>query len=185
MRMRWLVLATATVALVGACGAGGDPGADKVASLGEPTTGAEQPAADDRSDEDRMREFADCMRDHGVTVSQPEPKVSPGGGSGGGGIAIDAAPGEEETIKKAQEECRHLLPNGGQPPKLDAAQLDKLREQAKCLRENGLDVPDPDPNNPGITVEGVDPKVHEKAFKACEHIAGDMGFTQQRSDGPK
>jgi hypothetical protein len=184
MSMRWLTLVAAMVVLVGACGAGPDPNGDKVASLGEPTNATEQPAADNRTDEDKMRDFVRCMRDHGVAVTEAE-QVNPGGGSGGGGIAIEAGPGEEENVKKAHEECAPLLPNGGKPPKLDAAQLDQLREQAKCLRENGLNVPDPDPNNPGIRIEDADPEVSEKAFKACEHLAGGDFRVESRSGGPR
>ncbi|HEU5475448.1 MAG TPA: hypothetical protein VFV67_32795 [Actinophytocola sp.] len=161
VRWRLLVLAAATWALVGACASGGD-GGNEVASLSGSATPSDQQSADDgKTDEDKMREFAACMREQGIDVQDPQ------SGPNGGGISMKVDAKDDAKMKAAEEKCRPLLPNGGQPPKLDAAQLDKLRETAKCLREQGLDVPDPDPNDPGIEITGEDKAKVDAAMKAC------------------
>jgi len=110
----------------------------------------------------------------------PEPKTGPGGGAM---IEMHGDAGDEAKVKAADEACKHLLPNGGVPPKLDAAQLDKLRQQATCMREHGVNMPDPDPNNPGIKIEGSgDPEKDKAASEAC--MGKDGGFSmEQKNDG--
>jgi hypothetical protein len=179
MRWRLLALAAATFALVSACGS--SPKGNQVASLSEPARPSDQQQANDgRSDEDKVRDFTKCMKEHGVDI--PEPAGAPGPG-GGGGISIEIQGGGEdkEKIDAANEACRPLLPNGGEPPKLDAQQLDEMRKMAQCMREHGVNMPDPDPNNPGVMLnegdgERVDPEVMKKAAQACGggefHIEG-------------
>lgn len=154
------MLATTTFLLMTGC-SGGNDAANKVASItgSDTPVSSDAPAGDNKTDEDRMREFAKCMREHGVDMKDP---------SADGGVVVEARPGDEEKMKAADEACRHLLPNGGKPPELSAEDLDKLREQAKCLREHGLNVPDPDPDEPGIRIEaGDDPEKAQEAMKAC------------------
>src|SRR6266540_3588276 len=174
MSSRWRlpVLAAVTFALVTACGSGGSNGNNKVASLSEAAKPSDQQQANDgRSDEDKVRDFTKCMREHGVDI--PEPTSAPKAGGGGGvGIEIQGNGPDKEKIDAANEACRKLLPNGGKPPKLDAKQLDEMRKMAQCMREHGVNMPDPDPNNPGIMVdpdggEKVDPEVMKKAAEAC------------------
>lgn len=161
VRWRLLALTAATCALLGGCAANGDGGND-VASISSAAAPSDQQSADDgKTDEDKMREYAGCMREHGIAMEDPK------SGPDGGGISISVDGSNEGKMKAADEACRHLLPNGGQPPKLDAAQLDKLREQAKCLREHGVNVPDPDPNNPGFSIDGADKDKMDAAMKAC------------------
>ena len=75
------VLAAATFAvLVGACAGNANSGSG-VASLSDSNQpSAQQQGSDGKTDEDRNREFAKCMREHGVDVPDPEP--------GQGGITI-------------------------------------------------------------------------------------------------
>ena len=65
--------------------------------------------------QETMLEFAECMREHGVDM--PDPDFSGGGGvfrAGGPGSGID--PGSD-TFQKAQEACQDILedamPGGG------------------------------------------------------------------------
>ncbi|MGW6521675.1 hypothetical protein [Streptomyces sp. NPDC054962] len=62
---------------------------------------------------------------------------------------------------------------------------DQAVQYRKCLRENGLNVPDPKPDEPGVIPEG-DPKVLEKAYKACADKAGpDAGAGSPAADKDK
>jgi hypothetical protein len=173
MRWRLLALTAATFALVSACGS--SPAGNQVASLSEPAQPSDQQQANDgRSDEDKVRDFTKCMKEHGVDMPEPTGAPAPGGSTGGGvHIEINGGDGPEgEKIDAANEACRPLLPNGGKPPKLDAQQLDEMRKMAQCMREHGVNMPDPDPNNPGVMIDPdgadkVDPEVMKKAAEAC------------------
>lgn len=153
------VLTAATFALlVGACAgnANTDGGVASLSDSNQPS--AQRQSSDGKTDEDRNREFAKCMREHGVDVPDPEP--------GQGGVTIKER--DLEKVRPAREACQHLLPNGGVPEKMDPEELDKARERAKCMREHGIDVPDPDPNDPRIRPpEGVDPEKMRAAMEAC------------------
>jgi hypothetical protein len=151
---RWRVAGVAAImaALLAACGSP-DYHGKKVATLrteGKPAT-----ATPARSDEDRMHDFQKCMEEHGVRFPKSEEE------------ARDFHP-DEGAMQEANEACVPLLPNGGQPPKLDAKQLDELRQQAKCMREHGVDMPDPDPNNPYPAMKApLDEETMRKATDAC------------------
>ncbi len=183
MRWRLLALTAATFALVSACGS--SPAGNQVASLSDPAKPSEQQQANDgRSDEDKVRDFTRCMKEHGVDIPEPTGAPGPGGGGGGMSIEIHGAGEDKEKIDAANEACRPLLPNGGKPPKLDAQQLDEMRKMAQCMREHGVNMPDPDPNNPGVMIdpdgaEKVDPEVMKEAAEAC----GNGEFHIESKDG--
>lgn len=123
------------------------------------------------ADEDKMREFAKCMRQNGVDM--PDPKdgkmvlKNPGGAAG------------EKKVQAAEAKCRHLMPNGGKPPTMSPEQVAKAREHAKCMRENGIEnFPDPDGSG-RVTLKGgptgeMNPESEEfqAAQKACEKYEG-------------
>jgi hypothetical protein len=162
MSRKWLVAILATVALTGACSKD-DGGGDGVASLnGDQKTSGQNNQQASGTDQDKMREFTKCMREHGVDMPEPDAE---------GRIAMRASgQGEADKNNAAQEACKNLMPNGGKPPKLSPEDLDKARAQAKCMREHGIDMPDPNPDEPGMTIslgDGADKDKMEKAFKEC------------------
>ena len=112
-----------------------------------------------KDDTGDMVKFAQCMRDNGVDM--PDPKQDDKGG-----VMIEAAPGDsgpidEEKMKTAHEACKKHLPNGGdggefKPPSPE--EQDKIRQQAKCMRDKGHNWPDPefDANAKGQAIEMPD-----------------------------
>ena len=92
-----------------------------------------------------------------------------------GGAADGGERPDQAKFEAAQKACRQYLPNGGEPPKLDAEQLEKMRTYARCMRENGVpDFPDPQPEG-GLRIErgpnsGIDPdsQAFKSAQAACE-----------------
>jgi hypothetical protein len=169
MGPRWrLAVLTGLFALVTACGGGGE-GGDGVASLSEKNTpSSNKPAAKD--DVDQMRAFAKCMREHGVDM--PDPEVSKDGGVG---IAVPAIPGNggADKVEKADKACKKFLPNGGEPEKPTAEDLDAMRKQAKCLRDHGIDVPDPTMEDPGLRIGGsAESEKFQKAMEECGNGKG-------------
>lgn len=167
MRTRIAVAALGTALLLGGCGAKADD-ASKVASISTPPKSGGPTAADagGKSDEDKMRDFAKCMREHGVDM--PDPK--PAGDGKGMAVTLGSKDGDTSKLDAAQQACKHLMPNGGEMKPLSAEELDKMRKEAKCMREHGVDMPDPDPSGKGamrIGGPGDDPKKFEAAAKAC------------------
>jgi hypothetical protein len=159
-----LLLPTILLALSG-CAAAQDAG-DGVATAGGGATPAPS-ASTGTGDEGDGLKFAQCMRGEGLTwFEDPEP--------GQRGVRIRVPEGQDKAkVDAAMEACKQFLPNGGEPPKLDAAALEQVRLMAKCMRENGVpDFPDPGPNgeiriNAGqLSVKPGDP-AFEAAQKAC------------------
>ncbi|MGW3963065.1 hypothetical protein ACWED2_24825 [Amycolatopsis sp. NPDC005003] len=167
MRIRTAVAAIGAALLLAGCGAKADDGS-KVASISTPSKTGGPTAADNsgKSDEDKIREFTKCMREHGVDM--PDPK--PAGDGNGVAIGIQGEGADKDKIDAAQNACKHLMPNGGEMKPPSAEELDKMRKDAKCMRDHGIDMPDPDPAGKGATRiggMGDDPKKFEEAAKAC------------------
>jgi hypothetical protein len=161
MGAKWrLAVAAAAMFALTACGSNGGDGNDVASLNGDQKPSGQGEPQNAGSDEDQMRAFAKCMRENGVDMPDPEP---------GGGMSRAIPAGDAEKMNKASEACDKLLPNGGKPKPLSPEDLDKARKTAKCMREHGIDMPDPDPNSPGITIGSPDndPGKMEKAMKEC------------------
>jgi hypothetical protein len=170
-------LAVALALVLSACG--GDGESSGVASLtnttGQTTTDDGQGSGDNGSDatteEERERaqlEYARCMRRHGVDFPDPV----------NGRFEYRGRRADEPKLEDAQRACRHILEDVAPP--LNEEQEAELREAslefARCMREHGIDYPDPQfsEDEGGMTQvlpEGVedDPKF-EEAQKACQPI---------------
>jgi hypothetical protein len=122
--------------------------------------------------------FARCMRQHGIDM--PDPQFS------GNRIAQEfkGGPGskgpDDPKFKAAQQACNKYLPNGGQPTKPDPQEQQQLVAFARCMRQHGIDMPDPDPNGGGqvigknATVKPDDPKF-QAAQQACSKYLPNAG----------
>ena len=108
----------AAMVVLSACGAGGPEAAADVASLegGATTTPAGDTAGDTGGDDEVTQEerqeamlaFAQCMRDHGIDM--PDPQFNEDGGAtlqGGPGGAIDP---DDPDFQAAEEACRADMP---------------------------------------------------------------------------
>ena len=163
-----LIAMLALALTVAACGGGGK--ANGVASLG----GANKPTATTTakpwSKQDAMQAalaFARCMRQHGIDM--PDPQFNGNGISqeftarrGGNGP-------DSPKFKAAQQACNKYLPNGGQPTKPNLQEQQQMLAFARCMRQHGIDVPDPGANG-GIEVKGRPGTVNPDSpkFKAAE-----------------
>lgn len=180
MRGRIVIAAVASLAamalVLGACSGGG--GEDGVATLGggqDDTSGATGSSVDA---EDALAEFAECMRENGIE-DFPDPQVDENGaiviggpGGGGSGPPDDA---DLEEIQQAMQACQDLLPQGLGPGEISeedqAALQDAFLEYAQCMRDNGIDMPDPDFSEGGafaIGGEGFD--LDDPEFQAADEV---------------
>jgi hypothetical protein len=164
MRIRTgLVLGLLLALSAAGCGGGGD-GDDQVATAGGKTPEASASASPGGPDDrDAIFAYSKCMRENGLP-DFPDPEVGDNGE-----FRMQLPEGyPKEKIDTAQEKCKKLLPNGGEPPKADPEQLEKMRQYAKCMRENG--VPKfPDPKDGGLQIDGnVVGDPNSPAFKAAD-----------------
>jgi hypothetical protein len=87
--------------------------------------------------------YSQCMRTHGVPGFADPKQV------GGGGIQISGTPPgvnpDSPAFTSAQQSCRHLLSNGGQPTTSGREQeLARMLQLTKCMRAHGVSgFPDP------------------------------------------
>jgi hypothetical protein len=186
---RWplAVLGLGLALALAACG--GSPDGDRVASLSgggvtTTTNGTAKAAAKDP--QQAALDFAKCMREHGIDMPDPEVNEQGGirmrvGGPGGG-----ARP-DPKKLEAAQKACGNLIGGGGDGDRqLDPAQRDAMVAFARCMREHGIDMPDP--TGDGLLMRrddkgGPDPSSEQfqEAQKACDqHLAnirpgGDAG----------
>jgi hypothetical protein len=142
------------------------------------STSSATPSAGPSDDPDAPLKFSQCMRDHGMTWF-PDPAD--------GKMTVRIPRGTDpKKMEAAQEACKQYAPNGGEPPKMSAEDLQKARDMAKCMRENGVpNFPDPDPNG-GIRIDGSklgtgpgDP-TFDKAEKACDKYEPQGTVKQER-----
>jgi hypothetical protein len=157
--MRILLVLSAVLALAG-CSAEKTGGG--VASVGSGSASSAPAASAEVSNE----LFAKCMRDNGVDVPDPD-------ADGGFGDAVSKIDRNSPAFTKAMEACKKHLPGGGDLSKLDPKTMDQLRAFTQCMRDNGVNVPDPDPNAPALglgafaNLDRNSPAV-QKAFEACK-----------------
>lgn len=186
--------AVLTVAvLAAACGGTGAQG-EGVASVNQgkgtaTNTGREGDGQGGRDPEKAMLDFARCMRDHGVDM--PDPKAGKGDVTSFEAPAAGAQLPDESKFVEAEKACRHLMDAAG-PPKLspeDEKQMqDAMLAFARCMRDRGVEMPDPQPGGGGIVAkvgEGADPSSpqFQAAEKECkkhtEAIDKKLGVTRR------
>ena len=143
---------------------------DGTAATGEPT------------DEEQALAFAECMRDEGI--DWPDPSTSADGSTDllGGQTLAQVAGSSPEATQAAADVCAPLLEGASFLPgsgsgTFDAESQDAFVEFAECLREEGLEVSDPDfsaGGNPlvGLFGPGFDPNDPDNAaaIDACSGI---------------
>ena len=116
--------------------------------------GGESTQPEDITEEERLLAFAQCMRENGVDF--PDPVVEADGtvtfgfrpGGGGGGLRRLGEIGRDPDLPAAREACGGLLEGlafGPGQGGFDLIELqDTLLEFAQCMRDNGVDMGDPD-----------------------------------------
>lgn len=161
-KMTMMVIAPLLVTILAACGSSGS--GDDVASAGGTRSSSAVPQAGDGSG----IEYARCMREHGVDIPDPEPGTQP--------PVVDGP--ADSTEHKAIEACKQFLPNGGEVEEISPEDLEKVRQYARCMREHGIDMPDPGPDGSmkGSVVTGDDAAKLAAADKACQSkLPGQQG----------
>jgi hypothetical protein len=169
MKVQSLLAVPLLIAALTACGSEASAGDDDgIASADSGTSASPAPsdspsATASLSQQERMLKFAQCMRSNGVDMADPKP-------------------GEPLTVKldrsnpkftAAYEKCKQYSPAGDGTQTLSPEQQQRMLDFTKCMREHGINMPDPDPNGgvgikitPGSGINPDDPKF-QSALEAC------------------
>jgi hypothetical protein len=154
------------IALTG-CGSGSSDGQDDQVASGSSAqpTASTSPSAEGLSRDEKNVKFAQCLREHGINVPDPEPGKGPM-------IKLDPSSGiTREQMDKAMQACQEFNPQGEAGP--DPQQEENGRKFAACMRENGVEkFPDPKPGQRGVMIDkaaGDDPDF-PKAQEACQSV---------------
>ncbi|MEO3750679.1 hypothetical protein [Streptomyces sp. B6B3] len=156
-KIRLVVPVALLVVSLTACG--GDGGEDSAAG-----TGAEGGGDSQISVEDTLPWY-DCMRENGVDVPDPDPDMP--------GIRLPEGGEDDPEVQAAVEACQEHMPGGGPgAQEVDAEGLESLRAFTACMRENGVDMADPDSTGALSMPEGVDPNGPEfqDAIGECQEL---------------
>jgi hypothetical protein len=144
-----LVAVLALALAAAACGGGGNnKNTDGVASSG----GGDSTQAD--------LAYARCLRQHGVDM--PDPKAD------GRRTVWELPPGvspDDPKFQAARQACRQYRENGGEVQRPSPQQQRQMLAFARCMRQHGINMPDPKPDG-RVDMRGIDTDAPK--FKAAE-----------------
>jgi hypothetical protein len=174
--MRAVILAVVALALLaGGCGArdeqhpiaiaiAGTPPAQAGKQTGSQAGPAKQAQAAATVDpDDALLKLAQCLREQGIDVPDP-------------GSPEDKTyqyKGDQATLQRAMKACEQYtsqIPNPFDDPKA----RDAVIKYARCMREQGIDMPDPPAVNQNL--DPNDPKL-QKAAQSCVKLLPGQGGT--------
>jgi uncharacterized protein (DUF305 family) len=177
-------LAIALTLVAAACGGSDDSnGVASLTNTGQTTTNDSGSGASGAASPAERREaelkFAQCMREHGVDMPDPV----------NGRFELRVRPRDQQKAAEAQQACRKYLEDIA--PRISEEDQARMREAAldyaKCMREHGIDMADPEfQEGGGMTMrmprgtQEDDPKFKD-AQEACEPIL--QAARPERSDG--
>ncbi|MDF5755417.1 hypothetical protein [Spongiactinospora sp. TRM90649] len=155
MRVRRAMLIAGTLLGLSACGQA--PTSTGVASVSG--GGTASPSASPAVSSDPVK-FAQCMRENGIQMDDP---------GGKGEIKVRIPSGDKSKLDKAHKACSKYMEGKFGGKRLDDPRMrDAMLAFAKCMRERGVDMPDPKPDEGFmVKLKRSDPK-WEQAMKACE-----------------
>jgi len=191
--MRTTVLSTLILVLAlmaAACSDSGDSA--EIATLATDPANASQSDSEVGGDpvaqsEAAMLAFTQCLRDQGIDVD--DPTMDADGNMQLPPINIEmpdavADPDElpdmsefEDMIAPCEEHLEGVVSTFSSADTTEVE--DKLLAYAECMRENGVDMPDPDFSSDGgvIDLGAIDGEDFEAAEAACSPLLADLGFS--------
>jgi hypothetical protein len=131
--------------------------------------------------QDAALEYAQCMREHGIDMPDPEFE-----GDGGGMTMMLPDGADRDEVEAAEEECRPIMeevaPDADQiDPEQQAEMQDQLLEVAQCMREKGHDMPDPEVDENGRVTFGAAPGERGEGSEPDEEFQQDMEDCQEQA----
>jgi hypothetical protein len=169
--IRAITVAGALMLVLAACGGDGAdnttptlPTLNDQAAKAEPDATTTTEAVDP---EEAFQEYTRCMREHGIEMPDPT------SGGGGGVISFDGGSGDMEAFEEAGAACDPILEAAfGEfelSPEQEAEMMDQQLAFAQCMRDDGIDWPDPTSDNSQMIELGddMDPETLNAAMETC------------------
>jgi hypothetical protein len=190
--IRLLLMSLAVVATLAACT--GASAAPSVASLDDPGATTDPNASPSPSaptdPQEAFLAYAECMREHGIDM--PDPQVSDeGGGKFSVGFSAEGRPdaADMDEMQAADEACRPLLENAigeGGRPELSPEDEEAMLDFARCMREHGIDMPDPGEGGMVFQMGGPGEGTFDQdAFEAAQEACKDLLPGRVDGEGPE
>lgn len=175
MRRRAAALAGIAAVLIAAAGCGQDkaePGIDTASGKTNNKTAAKQEPT--KGDIDK---FLQCLRENGVQVEQHSSDSSDGTEERGSVAVEGAAPakGADDKFKKAHEKCKKYAPVGDGIGQLSEKDKEEMLKQARCMRKEGIPMPDPNFDDKTGAAEALEIPKDRKKFEAALKKCGGLG----------
>ncbi|MGW1517249.1 hypothetical protein [Streptomyces sp. NPDC002287] len=159
MNMTAAAVLTGLALLVTACTGAGSGSSDSGSSNGKSGGGG----GGGGQDADKALKVRKCLREHGIEAPDPQPGQDPRG------MTLGTGSEDPEAVRKAFEACGMQAPGTGEMPQADK---DKALKWARCMRDNGVNVPDPEFKGNAMGATKI-PEGQEQAFaeaqKKCEN----------------
>src|SRR5690348_13054392 len=153
----WALPLGAVLGLAGCAQSPGSPGGAVGVS-----SGSAPASAASANPQDMALRFAQCMRDHGVPMDDPD--------ANGQGMRVGGPGVDQQKIQAAQEACRQFAPFGagsGQQP--DPALRERVLKFAQCMRDNGVpNFPDPQAGMAQLDTSVTGDPDFPRAQRLCE-----------------
>ncbi|MFI6497647.1 hypothetical protein [Nonomuraea typhae] len=134
-----------------------------LAACGTAAPSQTQPQAQSSNADDKRLRTAECLRSKGVKAGDPK--------SASENQTLDSGGLDQKEFEKILKECGAI---GGSGEQISQAEKDKALAFAQCMREQGLDFPDPEFDGgvqQGRTIPG-DKAAFDKANKICSEKTG-------------
>jgi hypothetical protein len=176
---------TATTEPPAATSAGSSPPPDATSSESAPPDGSEIETLSSDPEEAAL-DYVECMRDHGIDMPDPQP----GGGilvqqgEDGDGEAAAAPVFDDEGFEAADTECQKYMEAAFGAMEIDPEQQAEMEENmleyAQCMRDHGIDMPDPQFDGDGrVAIQIGDPdgeeRMDQEEFEAANEACGQEG----------
>ncbi|RJL30143.1 hypothetical protein [Bailinhaonella thermotolerans] len=165
MRLRHVAAAGAAAAFLLA-GCGGSPGPSTTDAAASATEGGAGASTRGGPDADSGLRFARCMREHGVDMPDPQP--------GNERTLVIPKGASQDKTNAAMKACAGKAGGGVKAGGLSEADKDRMLRYARCMRDNGFDMPDPKFDGDAVAAmpmpKGEDRARLEKASKVCQKI---------------
>ena len=167
--MRNIIL-TFILVFATACTIGGEEASEGVVTI-ESTTQIEVVEVE-KTFEEGVLDFAQCMREEGISF--PDPSFDIDGNPEFDDLNIENEEEFEEAFVNCEDILREALPEQFDlDPEVEAALVDSSLEFSQCMRDQGIDFPDPKPGEFGFfafrdaDIDFQSEEVQE-AFEICQ-----------------
>lgn len=161
IRLRSALAAVPLLLALALTGCGSDDGGGVASAGGDKTPTSKSTST--LSNEERALKFAQCMREHGVDMEDPEPGKA-------NRVEFKGNGKDREKVEKAMRACREFSPQANSTGGTNKKAEEAARKFAECMRENGVeDFPDPKPGQRGIKIDKkqADDPDFDKAQEKC------------------